>query len=91
MQRQTAEYEAAMQFALKKEIYKLNWLPEPSVDRIWTFKQPRSYKYQAFLLDYTGPAPIILIKFDSIWVEAGPQVHPFGKPTFSLSNIVLSS
>jgi len=34
MQRQTAEYVAAMQFALKKEIYKLNWLPEPSVDRI---------------------------------------------------------
>ncbi len=86
---QNQETVNAMRFGLKKEIYKLNWLPEPSVDRIWTSKRPRSDKYRVFPPDHTGPAPIILIKFDPIWAEA--QGGLLGKQTFHLCNIVLSS
>jgi len=59
----------ALRFELKKVFKQLKWIPEPSQDRIWTSKVPRSNRYGAFPAGLERAAPILLIKFNPEWDE----------------------
>jgi len=74
----------AMRFELKKVFNKLKWIPEPSQDKIWTSKVPRSNRYRAFPAGLERAAPILLIKFNPEWGRAG-EGWPLGELPFYLS------